>query len=146
VAEKTFAVWLTIPDNEAFTARETLRRMGIAVEEVRRADIWTFVVDDAHATGLHRTIATMETIFNPNKHHLQERAGAHPASGEVWIAPNEEPESNGIGGRAIQGVRAIRRRTAWRLLDGSGNDVAAPELERAIEMFLCNPAFQKAIR
>jgi hypothetical protein len=146
MTEKTFVVALTIPDNEAFTARETLKRMGIAVAEVRRADIWTFVVEDTHADALRDTIATMEMIFNPNKHQLEERAGAHPISGEVWIAPNKDLESNGVGGRAIPGVHAIRRRTAWRLLDSGGTDIAPLEADRAVEMFLCNPAFQKAIR
>jgi phosphoribosylformylglycinamidine (FGAM) synthase PurS component len=144
--EKTFAISLTIPDNEAFTARETLRRIGIDVEEVRRADIWTFVVDDARAAALRPAIETMETIFNPNKHHLEERAGAHPASGEVWIEPREASKTSGVGGRTIEGVHAIRRRTGWRLLDAGGNDVATAVLDRAVETFLCNPAFQKAIR
>jgi hypothetical protein len=43
-------------------------------------------------------------------------------------------------------VRGIVRRTAWRLLDEHGADVAPNVLDRATETFLCNPAFQKAIR
>jgi len=146
MAEKTFAIALTIPDNEAFTARETLRRIGIAVEDVRRSDIWTFTVDDANAAGLRSTIETIETIFNPNKHQLEERAGARPQRGEVWIEPREETRMSSVGGRTIAGVHAIRRRTAWRLVDADGNDVPVTELDRAVETFLCNPAFQKAIR
>ncbi|GAC1546452.1 MAG: hypothetical protein NVS2B17_29760 [Candidatus Velthaea sp.] len=143
---RTFAVALTIPDNEAFTARQTLQRIGIAVDDVRRADIWTFEVDDEQASALGPTVATIETIFNPNKHRLEERSGAGPDPGEVWIAPHQEAAVTAVGGRVIAGVRAIHRRTAWRLVDARGHDVEASELDRAVETFLCNPAFQKAIR
>ena len=141
----TFAVSLTIPDNEAFTALETLARLGLAVGRVVRSDIWQFDADDEGADDLGRTVASIETIHNPNKHRLAERDSAAPAPGEVWIASRDETPATLVGGRAIPGVRAIRRRTSWRLLDDAGSDVPAPDLERAIETFLCNPAFQVAI-
>jgi hypothetical protein len=50
-----------------------------------------------------------------------------------------------IGRGSIPGVHAVRRRVAWQLLDESGSIVAPNVLERAVETFLCNPAFQKAI-
>ncbi|MFN2459533.1 MAG: hypothetical protein ABR591_02400 [Candidatus Velthaea sp.] len=137
---------LTIPDNEAFTARETLCRLGIPVAHVERADIWTFTIDEVHAAALRSTLATMESIFNPNKHRLEERAGSHPREGEVWIAPHDERGAGGIGRRAIAGVSAIRRRVAWRLMAAGGANVDPAMLDRAVETFLCNPAFQKAIR
>jgi hypothetical protein len=141
---RAFAVTLTIPDNEAFTAYETLSRLGIAVARVVRADIWLFDVD-ASAGDLAATIASIETIHNPNKHRLAERGSDRPAPGEVWVAPRDEAEATLVAGRAIPGVRAIRRRTAWRLVDDEGADVPSTELVRAIESFLCNPAFQVAI-
>jgi hypothetical protein len=141
---QTFAVTLTIPDNEAFTAFETLARLGIPVARVVRADIWLFVVD-APAGDLTATISSIETIHNPNKHRLLARDSDRPAPGEVWIASRDEARVTLVGGRAIPGVRAIRRRTAWRLLDDSGRDIAPADLERAVETFLCNPAFQVAI-
>ena len=143
-ATRTFAVSLTIPDNEAFTAYETLGRLGIAVARVVRADIWQFDVSDS-AADLAGTVASIEAIHNPNKHRLAERASDRPAPGEVWIAPRDEAPATTVAGRAIPGVRAIRRRTAWRLLDEAGRDVAPAELDRAVETFLCNPAFQVAI-
>jgi hypothetical protein len=146
VAEKTFAVTLTIPDNEAFTALETLVRLGVTAAGVRRSDIWTFTVDAAEAPALAARVATIETIFNPNKHRIEERATARPLPGEVWIAPYDETEATSLGGRALPGVRGIVRRTAWRILDPAGNDVDPALLDVAIETFLCNPAFQKAIR
>jgi hypothetical protein len=147
-ATRTFAVSLTIPDNEAFTALETLGRLGIPVARVVRADIWLFDADvDADAGGnLASTIASNETIHNPNKHRLAERESDRPAPGEVWIASRDEAPSGLVAGRSIPGVRAIRRRTAWRLLDDSGRDVAPAALDRAVETFLCNPAFQVAIK
>jgi len=146
-ATRTFAVSLTIPDNEAFTARETLDRLGIPVARVVRADIWLFDADaDPDAGDLAGAIASIETIHNPNKHRLAERESDRPAPGEVWIASRDEAPARLVAGRAIPGVRAIRRRTAWRLLDDSGRDVAPAALDRAVETFLCNPAFQVATK
>ena len=142
---RTFAVSLTIPDNEAFTALETLDRLGIAVARVVRSDIWLF--DAGEGTGdLASAVASNETIHNPNKHRLAERDSDQPAPGEVWIATRDEAPERLVAGRSIPGVTAIRRRTAWRLLDDSGRDVAPAALDRAVETFLCNPAFQVAIK
>ena len=144
-ATRTFAVSLTIPDNEAFTALETLGRLGVPVARVVRADIWLFDADDA-AGDLASTVASIETIHNPNKHRLAERESDRPAPGEVWIASRDEAPACLVAGRPVPGVRAIRRRTAWRLLDDSGHDVAPTTLDRAVETFLCNPAFQVATK
>jgi hypothetical protein len=146
VALKTFAVALTIPDNEAFTALSTLRRLSLQVGGVRRADIWTFDVDAATASTLDETIPTVETIFNPNKHEIAERLHSQPLAGEVWIASQDEASAATVGGRTIAGVHAVRRRVAWQLVDEAGAIVDSAVLDRAIETFLCNPAFQKAIR
>ncbi|HTJ28705.1 MAG TPA: hypothetical protein VMA36_21300 [Candidatus Limnocylindria bacterium] len=142
---RTFAVSLTIPDNEAFTAFETLGRLGVPVARVVRSDIWSFDVDERAAGELAATIGSIETISNPNKHRLVERSADRPEAGEVWIAPRDETPATQVAGRSIPGVRAIRRRTAWRLLDDAGHDVAPDVLSRAVETFLCNPAFQVAI-
>lgn len=145
MSTRTFAVTLVIPDNEAFTAYETLGRLGVPVARVVRADVWQFDVDEAARVDLARTVASIETIHNPNKHRLAERESDRPLAGEVWIAPRDEAPATSVAGRAIPGVRAIRRRTAWRLLDDAGRDVAPSDLDRAVETFLCNPAFQVAI-
>ena len=142
---QTFAVTLTIPDNEAFTAFETLDGLGIPVARVARADIWQFDVDET-AGDLGATIGSIETIHNPNKHRLVERPSNEPQSGEVWIAPRDESETTAVPGRAVRGVRSVRRRTSWRLQDESGRDVPREQLDRAVETFLCNPAFQVAIQ
>jgi len=142
---QTFAVTLTIPDNEAFTAFETLDGLGIPVARVARADIWQFDVDET-AGDLAAVIGSIETIHNPNKHRLAERPSDRPTSGEVWIAPRDEAPATLVAGRAIPGVRAVRRRTSWRLLDDAGQDVAPADLDRAVETFLCNPAFQVALK
>ena len=144
-ATRTFAVSLTIPDNEAFTALETLARLGLPVARVVRADIWLFDADESSG-DLASAIASNETIHNPNKHRLAERDSDQPAPGEVWIASRDEAPARLVAGRSIPGVTAIRRRTAWRLLDDSGRDVAPAALDRAVETFLCNPAFQVVIK
>ena len=142
---RTYAVTLTIPDNEAFTAFETLSRLGIPVTRLTRADIWQFDVDEALARDLTETVGAIETIHNPNKHRLQERRTNEPEPGEVWIALRDEAPATLVGGRAIPGVRAVLRRTAWRLLDENGRHVSSDLLAKAVETFLCNPAFQMAI-
>jgi len=139
-----FAVVLTIPDNEAFTAYEALARMGLPIEAIERADIWRFEVDAAHEGALRRELATIETIFNPNKHRLEERPGDLPASGEVWVAPRDEAQATTVAGRTLPGVSAIRRATAWRVRAAALDSDAL--LERAVSEFLCNPAFQKVLR
>jgi phosphoribosylformylglycinamidine (FGAM) synthase PurS component len=150
MSERTYAIELTIPDNTAFTALVTLQRLGIPCDDVRRAEIYTFDVDAAHAEELDASIRQIETIFNPNKHVLRLRE-AHPQPGEVWIADRDEAPAvdseNGlrIAGRLLAGVRSLRRRTAWRLRK-DGRDVSENVLATAVDGLLCNPAFQKAIR
>jgi hypothetical protein len=142
---RTYAVTLTIPDNEAYTAFETLGRLGIGVGRVQRADIWQLEGEESATRDLAATLSSIETIFNPNKHRLVERAANEPEPGEVWIAARDETAATRVAGRTIPGVRAVRRRTAWRLLDEQGRAVSPDLLARAVETFLCNPAFQVAI-
>jgi hypothetical protein len=143
--ERAYVVSLIIPDNEAYTALTTLARMGLPVASVERADVWVASVDPEHAAALDAALPTIETIFNPNKHRLEIRPDAGPLPGEVWVAAADEVPAAGVAGRAVRGVHGIVCRTAWRLLDAAGNDVAAETRLRATESFFCNPAFQKAI-
>jgi hypothetical protein len=144
--ERAYVITLTIPDNEAFTALTTLARMGLPVDAAVRSDVWIATVEAAHAAALDGTIGTIETVYNPNKHRLEIRRDARPRPGEVWITALDETPAITVAGRTVDGVRGIVRRTAWRLLDERGADVPAGILDRATESFLCNPAFQKAIR
>lgn len=144
--ERAYVITLTIPDNEAFTALTTLARMGLPLDAAVRSDVWIATVDADHAAALDAAIETIETIYNPNKHRLEIRTDARPRTGEVWITAHDETPAITVAGRTVAGVRGIVRRTAWRLLDASGTDVPARVLDRATESFLCNPAFQKAIR
>ena len=140
---RTFAVTLTIPDNEAFTAYEALNRLGVPAAKLLRSDVWIFEGEDI-GDDLAATIASIETIHNPNKHRLSERTSDRPEPGEVWIAVRDEAPATLVAGRSLAGVHAIRRRTAWRLLGDDGRDVPPAVLDRAVETFLCNPAFQVA--
>lgn len=150
MTERTYAIELTIPDNTAFTALVTLQRLGVPCDEVRRSGIYVFEVAEECADELEASVRRIETIFNPNKHVLRARQG-RPEAGEVWIADREETvqavpaTAFRIAGRELAGVRALHRRTAWRLRK-DGRDVAENVLATAVERLLCNPAFQKAIR
>jgi hypothetical protein len=146
LVERAYVVTLTIPDNEAFTALTALGRIGIAASAAIRSDVWIATVDETHVAALDAAVGTIETIYNPNKHRLEVRTDALPRAGEVWITAHDETPATTVAGRTVAGVRGIVRRTAWRLLDENGADVPASVLDRATETFLCNPAFQKAIR
>jgi phosphoribosylformylglycinamidine (FGAM) synthase PurS component len=148
-AVRAFEVSLVIPDNEALTALATLRRLGIHVSDVRRADLWRFTVDAA-APGddLPEALRRMETIFNPNKHRLRERTGAEPDRGEAWIgeAADGNADSTRVAGRSLPGVLGVERFVAWRLLGADGEAADSGVVDRAVETLLCNRAFQRTIR
>jgi hypothetical protein len=144
--DRAYVVSLTIPDNEAYTALTTLARLGLPVERAIRADVWIVALDPSHAAAVDAAVPTFEGMFNPNKHRLEIRSDAAPRPGEVWIMSRDERPAITIGGRSVEGVLSVRRCTAWRLLDAHGADVPPALLERATEMFLCNPAFQEARR
>jgi hypothetical protein len=144
--ERAYVVTLTIPDNEAFTALTALTRIGVPASAAIRSDVWIATVEAGHVAALDAAIGTIETIYNPNKHKLDVRTDATPRAGEVWITAHDETPAITVAGRTVAGVRGIVRRTSWRLLDERGADVPASVLDHATEAFLCNPAFQKAIR
>jgi hypothetical protein len=146
LVERAYVVTLTIPDNEAFTALTTLARIGIPAAAAIRSDVWIATVEAEHVAALDAGIRTIETVYNPNKHRLDVRSDAVPRAGEVWITAHDETPAITIAGRTVAGMRGIVRRTAWRLLDEHGADVPGAVLDRATSDFLCNPAFQKAIR
>jgi hypothetical protein len=143
--ERAYVVTLSIPDNEAYTALTTLARLGLAVETAERSDVWVATVEAGAVAALDAAVATIETIYNPNKHRLEVRHDAVPRPGEVWITARDETPAITVAGRTVAGLRGIVRRTGWRLLDENGNDVPPGVLAAATEQFLCNPAFQKAL-
>ncbi len=148
--ERAFAITLAIPDNEASTALTTLQRLGVPCAGIARAAVHVFDTDeDVDETALERTLRTVATIYNPNKHRLRKLPQPRPAAGEVWITSGEPPpphERVVVGGVELPGVHRAWQATSWRLLDEAGRDVSPQVLERAVETLLCNPAFQRAIR
>jgi hypothetical protein len=129
---RAVAISLKIPDNAAYTALVALRKLGVHVERVERAEI-RFFEDHADVTALIARIESDETIFNPNKHRLAVLEAAAPRAGEVWI------ESLGPQPRAAPDA------IAWRLVGGRGEPVSRRELDAAIDRLLCNPAIERAV-
>jgi hypothetical protein len=146
----TLEVALTIPDNEALTAFTTLRRLGVEVGSVERADVWRFGVDPGSAEALVAAVRVTETIFNPNKHRLRQRDDGLPGQGEVWIdevaASIRGDRPFRFAGRDLPGVSRLERFVAWRLFDREGSPAPRSVVDSAVETLLCNPAFQRAIR
>jgi phosphoribosylformylglycinamidine (FGAM) synthase PurS component len=146
---RAYEIDLTIPDNEALTALSTLRRLGFEVGSVQRSDLWRLKVDAEHAGGLGEKLATVEAIFNPNKHALRARESVAPDPGEVWIADRPAgpaPDVALVAGRHLPGVERAERFVSWRLFNDDGHPAAWEEVDRAVETLLCNPSFQRAIR
>ena len=147
--EHAFEIRLVIPDNEAYTALTTLRRLNVECDDLVRSDVHVFGADDdVDAEELGRLLMTVATIYNPNKHRLRPLDSPRPKPGEVWVTAAETPPLRDrveVGGVELKGVRTAWRATSWRLLDRSGSNVPPDVLGRAVETLLCNPAFQRAI-
>jgi phosphoribosylformylglycinamidine (FGAM) synthase PurS component len=142
-------VTLTIPDNEAETARQTLQRLGVHVGKLERADLYRFELEPDAEAALVASLRGIETIYNPNKHALRVRDVALPLPGEVWIDephPADDARSGvlRLAGRRLPGVSAVERFTAWRVLDEHGRASQSDVVGKAVETLLCNPAFQRA--
>ncbi len=145
-------VALSIPDNEARTALATLRRLGVPVAGLDRADLYRCDVAEDAADSLVAMLRGLETVFNPNKHVLRVLDEALPLPGEAWVAeataaPGAPPAARGdvrLAGRILPGVRRLERAVAWRMTDERGNPASAEVVARALATLLCNSAFQKA--
>lgn len=139
------AIGLRIPDNAAYTALVTLRRLGVEVERLERNEIW--VLDDGgDASTLALRIEANETIFNPNKHRLALLGGDSPREGEAWIGERDAHDEvrEHLGGKGIDGVVRARRYVGWRLFDHRGEPAAPHVVTAAVERLLCNPAIEEA--
>jgi phosphoribosylformylglycinamidine (FGAM) synthase PurS component len=130
----TVAIKLKIPDNTAYSALTALKRLGVAIDRVERADIWQF--EGKHSNEeLAASVKRNETLFNPNKHVLELRDSAKPDAGETWveeIAP-------------VRVEAAAKHYIAWRLFDASGTPANEATVREAAEKLLCNPAIERAI-
>jgi phosphoribosylformylglycinamidine (FGAM) synthase PurS component len=136
VSDRIIAIRLKIPDNSAYTAMVTLRRLGIDVQRVERADILRFENED-DLNDLRVRIERDESIFNPNKHRITMLTAPKPRPGEVWIEAIE-------GAEATFARMPAQRYVGWRLFTA---DAPAPRhtLAAAVEALLCNPAIERAI-
>jgi phosphoribosylformylglycinamidine (FGAM) synthase PurS component len=129
VTLRAVAIGLKIPDNEAYTALVTLRRLGVDVARVERSEI-VRLEDCGDPAALEARVKADEAIFNPNKHRLTMLGSDAPRPGEVWI----------------ETLGAVPPRCrAWRLFDETGAPVARRTLAEAVERLLCNPAIERAI-
>ncbi|HTU69598.1 MAG TPA: hypothetical protein VMF11_04680 [Candidatus Baltobacteraceae bacterium] len=121
------AINLKIPDNAAYTALVTLRRLGVDVTRVERAQI---VRSDAtpDAATLAARVERDESLFNPNKHIVTALGQDAPRPGELWIVQDDP-----------------NRPVAWRLYQAANVPAEARVLRQAAESLLCNPAIERAI-
>lgn len=140
MAKRTLAISLKIPDNEAMTAQSALKRLGIEMSRLERAEIWHF--DDA---GPSETAAERfeqnESVFNPNKHVLSVLDGATPRAGEVWV----EPLEGGDVPLRMDGASHARRYIGWRLFVEPKHPAGEALVRDAAEKLLHNPAIERAI-
>lgn len=128
--KRTVAIALKIPDNAAYTALTTLRRLGVDVALIERSDI--VHVDAPSAESAASMVRGDESLFNPNKHRLTVLDNDEPRPGEVWIEQDVSPSNGGS------------RTVGWRLFAGPGQPVPLATLQAACERLLCNPAVERA--
>ena len=125
MSRRAVAIGLKIPDNAAYTALTTLRRLGIEVARVERNEI-VLVEDGGTAAQIVDRVRRDESLFNPNKHRVTVLDGDTPRPGEVWI----EDGSRIVG---------------WRLSTAPGEPASEELLALACERLLCNPAVERAM-
>lgn len=136
---RTVAIRLKIPDNEAYTALTALRRLGVNVARLERAEIWQ-LQDEGNGADFAARVERNESLFNPNKHELDVLSEDVPREGEAWI---EELDAGETALR-VQGVPRGRRSVGWRLFS-EGRTPASPQtVSAAVEALLCNPAIERA--
>ncbi len=149
MTERTVAIRLKIPDNEAYTALTALRRLGVDIARLERAEIWAFRDGGDERTFVER-VEGNETLFNPNKHELHVLDEGKPRDGETWIETlreigADENDLQRIGGKRIPGISHARRYVGWRLFLEGPAPADAATVRAAIEKLLCNPAIERAI-
>jgi phosphoribosylformylglycinamidine (FGAM) synthase PurS component len=146
-----------VPDNTAYTALVTLRRLGYTdLAHVERSEILTLDVDGrpGAAPAIVKQISHAEVIFNPNKHRLSFSDRSVPSErselGE-WeaLVSDRDDDTSGLvrllqGPFGIAALRSLKRGVAWRLHDSSG---PAPQarVEWACRELLANPYSQTAV-
>lgn len=137
---RAIAVRLKIPDNEAYTALAALRRLGVSLAQLERAELW-LLDDTGDESDLADRFERNERLYNPNKHRLELLHADAPRAGELWIEPLD---SVAVDVR-IAGVRGGRRLVGWRLFTVPGEPAPRAVLERAASLLLCNPAIEKVV-
>jgi hypothetical protein len=124
---RAVAINLKIPDNAAYTALVTLRRLGIELARLERAEIVRF--DDApDPATLMAAVEQDESLFNPNKHRVTVLDTDAPRPGEVWIVQDND-----------------NRPVGWRLYSSTDLPADRAVLAQAAERLLCNPAIERTI-
>jgi phosphoribosylformylglycinamidine (FGAM) synthase PurS component len=137
---RTIAVKLKIPDNEAYTALTALRRLGVDIARLERAEIWQ-LEDTASPSDFTERVERNETLFNPNKHELQVLEGERPREGEAWI---EQLDAQDVSLR-IAGVTRARRYVGWRLFSQAHTPADPLTVRAAVDQLLCNPAIERSL-
>lgn len=127
----TVAIRLKIPDTTAMTAMTALRRLGLDLSAVERAQIVRFD-DSGPADALVTRIERDETLFNPNIHHVDLLSEGRPRAGEAWI-------------ESLQADPPHRRFVSWRLFTAGGVPASRAVVQAAVDRLLCNPAIERAV-
>ena len=140
MTERTVAIRLKIPDNEAYTALVALRRLGVDVGRLERAEIWQ-LFDLGKGDDFVQRVERNEMLFNPNKHELHLLEEGRPRAGEAWIAELNGHEQT----LRIADVKSGRRYVGWRLFSEGHTPADSSAVRAAVERLLCNPAIERAI-
>jgi len=156
-------VRLKIPDPEAVTVGNTVRRMGYPVEDVRLSTRYSISVECGSREEFEQFLgsATSELV-NPNKHFGSTRIGRRKRElGEperfdrsryptrVAVTVDGDPEGSRVEGvlrdRYGYATARVSSERVWDLrVDSDNPELVASQLAGEPTYFLANPAFQKA--
>jgi len=149
------AIHSVVPDNTAYTALVTLRRLGYAeLTQVERSEIFSLDVDGqpSGASAIVTQLSHAEVIFNPNKHRLSFSVANGAVDGAaLWeaLVTDRDDDTTGLvrllrGPFGISALRSLKRGVAWRL-HGAKSPAPQARVEWACRELLANPYSQTAI-
>ncbi|MBN1156348.1 hypothetical protein JXA85_01935 [Candidatus Woesearchaeota archaeon] len=120
--EIELAVELLIPDNVAFTAFNTLKKMGFGIEELKRADYYKFVVsDDVDFDEFSQKLGKVDVLVNANKHKATiTRAGDSYGDGCFIVVVQDIDEPIGLlttlkERLGLSEIEEMEKGTMWKL-------------------------------
>ncbi|MDD9953557.1 MAG: hypothetical protein OXR66_04420 [Candidatus Woesearchaeota archaeon] len=126
---------LVVPDTTAITARKTLARMGISLENVKRSEYYSFEAD----SDLFENVSTCDVLVNVNKHTASKEL--EKQDGWTYIlVKDKDPATNlqtMLNTRFNFGIHTLEKGVIWAL------PCTVEQAKNITEELLHNPHYQE---